>query len=112
MRTGGTKRQKALRHAIRDIVPLVPLADSEPIYEAALSAPSLRRLPPSVAAWLAVTSHVRHRHTDYDQLLAEGYDAASARHFVLDAINETLTLWGGRRLLEADDEHSQTTDIS
>ncbi|TIR83698.1 MAG: DUF2293 domain-containing protein, partial [Mesorhizobium sp.] len=43
-------------------------------------------------------------HTDYDKLLAEGYDRDSARFFVIDETNEVLTRWRATRLLEEDDE--------
>lgn len=110
--TTGTRRQRALRKALRDLLPLAPLADAEPIYQRALSAPALRGLPPTIAVWLAATSHVRHRHTDYDALLAEGYDRDAARYFAIDATNETLTAWGATRLVSAeDDEGGEFTEI-
>lgn len=61
-------------------------------------------LPASVAVWLAAVTYVRHEHTAYDALLAEGYDRDAARFFVVDEINEVLTRWRATRLLEADDE--------
>ena len=64
----------------------------------------MRTLPPGIAAWLATVAHIRHQHTDYDQLLAEGYDRDAARFFVVDAINRVLTRWRATRLLEPDDE--------
>ena len=48
-------------------------------------------------------AHVRHVHTDYEALLGEGYDRASARFFVIDRINEVLTTWRATRLLDPDD---------
>jgi hypothetical protein len=45
-------------------------------------------------------AHVRHAHTDYDRLLAEGYDRDAARFFVIDQINETLTRWRATRMME------------
>ena len=100
----GTRRQRALRRALRDLVPLAPLADAEPIYLEALSGAHLRGLPPSIALWLAAIAHIRHRHTDYDQLLAEGYDRDAARFFVLDATNAVLTQWGATRQLAPEDD--------
>jgi hypothetical protein len=64
----------------------------------------MRELPPSIAVWLATVAHVRHVHTEYDSLLDEGYDRDSARHFVIDAINETLTRWRATRLVDEDGE--------
>lgn len=64
----------------------------------------MKSLPPTIAVWLATIAHVRHTHTDYDKLLAEGYDRDSARFFVIDETNEVLTRWRATRLLEEDDE--------
>lgn len=94
--TGGTKRQKDMRRALRALIPHVPYDEAEEILKVALAG-HLRHLPPTVALWLATTTRIRHAHTDYDQLLSEGYDADSARFFVLDAINEVLTDWGCSR---------------
>ncbi|ALK08177.1 DUF2293 domain-containing protein [Blastochloris viridis] len=102
--TAGTKRQRTLRKALRELLPLVPLADAEAIFQRALSAPGLRGLPPTIAVWLAATSHIRHRYTDYDALLADGYDRDAARYFVADPTNETLTTWGATRLVDPLDE--------
>lgn len=66
----------------------------------------LRALPPSVAVWLATVAHVRHQHTDYDTLLAEGYDRDSARFFVVDATNRVLTTWRATRLLDPDEDEN------
>ncbi|MAA98018.1 MAG: hypothetical protein CMN87_20350 [Stappia sp.] len=100
---GGTKRSRDMRLALRRLIPLAPLADAAPILEAAL-ARHLKHLPPSVALWLAVTSHVRHRHTGYEAMLVEGYDRDSARFFVVDEMNAVLTRWGSKRLVDADEE--------
>lgn len=97
-----TKRQIAVRKAIRGFIPLAPLADVEPVEEHALRA-SMKTLPPAIAAWLAVTAHVRHAHTEYDRMLDEGYDRDSARHFVRDDMQDVLTRWGCRRTLTDDD---------
>ena len=61
-------------------------------------------LPPAIAVWLATVAHVRHQHTDYEKLLAEGYDRNSARFFVIDRTNAVLTGWRATRLLDPDDE--------
>ena len=99
----GTERQRALRRALLALCPRIPLADAQDILEAA-SGPGMRALPPSIAAWLTATSHIRHRHTEYDALLAEGYDRDVARWFVLDAMNEQLAEWGSTRTLAADED--------
>jgi hypothetical protein len=98
----GTKRQIALRKALRAAIPRVPFGDAEAIFSAALTGVKLRGLPPTVAIWLATVSHVRHVHTDYDALLAEGYDRDSARHVVAPDMDAVLLDWGARRSVEAD----------
>ena len=57
-----------------------------------------------IAVWLATIAHIRHVHTDYEKLLAEGYDRDSARFFVIEQTNIVLTRWRATRLLDADDE--------
>lgn len=94
--TGGTRRQKDMRKALRGLLPRIPMADAEAILPLALAG-HLRHLPPSIALWQATTSHVRHALTDYDTLLAEGYDRDAARHFVRDDMNDVLRSWGCNR---------------
>jgi hypothetical protein len=91
-----TDRQRAIRKALRATAPGIPLADAQAVLERAIGG-RLRYLPPSIALWLALTSHVRHRHTDYDALLADGYDRDAARYFVVEATDEVLRLWGCAR---------------
>jgi hypothetical protein len=100
--TAATGRRRAIDKALTLLLPMAPYADMEKI-RAEASARHLRDLPPSIAVWLATIAHVRHEHSDYDRLLAEGYDRDSARFFVVDQINEWLTRWRATRLLEADD---------
>jgi hypothetical protein len=99
----GTSRQRAVGKALTALLPMAPYADTEPIREAALSA-RFRTLPPSIAVWLATIAHVRHEHTAYDRLLAEGYDREAARFFVVEEINAVLTRCRATRLLDPDDE--------
>ena len=97
-----TGRQRAVAKALTALLPLAPHADTEAI-RAGADARHLRSLLPSVAVWLATVAHVRHAHTDYERLLAEGYDREAARFFVVDAINRTLTGWRASRLLDAEE---------
>lgn len=100
----GTNRQRAIARALTVLLPMAPYADTEKI-RADAGQPHLKALPPSLAVWLATVAHVRHAHTEYERLLdEEGYDRESARFFVIDAINETLTRWRATRLLDSDDE--------
>jgi hypothetical protein len=100
-----TRRRKAIAEALSLLLPGAPYADIEAI-RAEAGARHMRELPPTIAVWLATVAHVRHRHTDYDDLLAEGYDRDAARFFVVDATNRVLTDWRATRLLDPDDEES------
>jgi hypothetical protein len=99
-----TGRKRAVAKALTALLPIAPYADIEAIRAEALG-PSLRTLPPSIAVWLATIAYVRHAHSAYEALLAEGYDRDSARFFVADEINAVLTRWRATRLLDpaADD---------
>lgn len=96
-----TERQKAIAKGLTLLIPGAPWSDAEAIRQAAAGR-QMKTLPPSVALWLTTVAHVRHVHTDYDALLDEGYDRASARHFVVDDINRVLTIWRATRLVSAD----------
>ncbi|MBD0414699.1 DUF2293 domain-containing protein [Oryzicola mucosus] len=98
-----TGRRRSIAKALTLLVPLAPYADTEKI-RADAGARHMKTLPPSIAVWLATVAHVRHVHTDYDKLLGEGYDRDSARFFVLDQVNATLTRWRATRLLDPDDD--------
>jgi hypothetical protein len=45
------------------------------------------------AITLAVTAHIRHTETEYDTLLAQGYDRIDARQMVQDQIEDVLKTW-------------------
>src|SRR5262245_59092193 len=45
------------------------------------------------AVRLAVIAHIRHRETDYDRLLARGYDRREARETVEGAVSQVLRVW-------------------
>lgn len=97
-------KKREIKKQIRELLPLVSMDDFLAIEEIA-NAGHLRHLPPSIAAWQAITTRIRHAHTDYDKLLEEAYDAESARHFVLAEMNEILTEWGcSRQISELDDQ--------
>ena len=100
-----TGKRRALAKSLTALLPMAPYADIEAI-RAEAGARHMKALPPSIAVWLATVAHVRHQHTDYDRLMDEGYDRDSARFFVVDAINETLTRWRATRLLDVDDDET------
>jgi hypothetical protein len=98
-----TGRQRAIAKALTVLLPLAPYADTEKIRTEA-GARHLKTMPPAIAVWLAAIAHIRHEHTDYEKLLAEGYDRDSARFFVVDQTNAVLTRWRATRLLDPDEE--------
>lgn len=101
----GTKRQQAIRKALRALAPGIPLIDAEAVVTLA-ERRHMKDLPPSTALWLALGSHVRHSHTDYDHLLAEGYDRDAARFFVVEETDAVLSSWGCQRSV-ADGEEAE-----
>ena len=72
----GTQRQQSIRKALRALAPGIPLADAQAVVALA-ERRHMKDLPPTTALWLALGSHVRHVHTDYEQLLA-GHPARAA----------------------------------
>lgn len=86
--------------ALRVLAPLVPSFDRAAILDIAATSPGLRLASPQAAAWGGLTAHVRHLYTDYDALLDQGYDRASARHFCAAAMREILAEWGCRHPLD------------
>ena len=85
------------------MVPAASMEDFLAMEESALAG-HLRHLPPSISAWQAVTTRARHAHTEYEKLLDDGYDKDSARHFVLDDINNKLAEWGCAERISKQDE--------
>ncbi|MGE4278746.1 MAG: DUF2293 domain-containing protein [Magnetospirillum sp.] len=92
-----TPRRAAIAQALAVLAPLIPKYDREAVLDLAEDSPGLRLGSPQAAAWLALTSHVRHTHSDYDQMLDDGYDPDSARHFCLPRMVEILDSWGVRK---------------
>ncbi|MEN0001495.1 MAG: DUF2293 domain-containing protein [Pseudomonadota bacterium] len=98
-----TKRQRIVNETLTALVPMMPLDEANQV-RAMVGRRHLRSIPAQKAVWLCLVAYVRHVHTEYDALLDDGYDRDSARHFVLDAINEALQRWHGTRFLVMDDE--------
>ncbi len=95
--------RSAIAAALRHLAPRIPAHEFGAVLDHARDSPGLRAASPENAAWLSLVAYVRHTLTEYDDLLAQGYDQDSARFFVADAMRETLRLWGVRRPLGADD---------
>ena len=88
-----TARQKAIRDAMRRLVPDAPYADASRIFEDAIRR-HLRHMAPHDAVILTATGVARHEHTEYDALLAEGQDRDAARFLVADDTDDVLERWG------------------
>ncbi len=97
-------RRAAVDAALRQLAPRIPNHEFGAVSDHALDSPGLKAAAPETAAWLSLVAYVRHAMTDYDALLAEGYDVDSARHFVLDDINAILEDWGARRRVAEETE--------
>ena len=93
----------AIEAALRRLAPKIPPHEFGAVVDHALDSRGLRNAAPETAAWLSLVAYARHMFTAYDELLTQGYDRESARHFVLDDITTTLQGWGVRRKLNADD---------
>ena len=95
---------EAIESAVRILAPRIPRHEFEAVTDHALGSRGLHTASPENAAWLSLTAYIRHRLTDYDSLLDEGYDQESARYFVLDDINAKLDEWGSPRRVRSEDE--------
>lgn len=91
-----------IEQALRRLAPSIPKHEFGAVIDHALDSAGLRSATAEAAAWLSLVAYVRHALTEYDELLAQGYDQDSARHFVAEDMQAVLTEWGVRRRLEAD----------
>lgn len=90
-------RRAALEAAVRALAPRIPKHEFESVVDHALVSAGLRTAAPEAAAWLSLVAYVRHTLTDYDALLADGYDQDSARFFVAAEMDDVLARWGATR---------------
>jgi len=92
-----------IESALRRLAPRIPDHEFGAVVDHALDSRGLRIATPESAAWLSLVAYVRHALTDYDDLLAQGYDQDSARFFVRAEIERTFASWGVRHPLDATD---------
>ena len=95
-------RREQVAAALGRLARRLPPFETEAVVDAALASPGLRGAAPETAARLALIAYARHVFTDYDDLLDDGYDRDSARHFVLDELNAVLAGWGAAPIPEAE----------
>ena len=93
-------RRTDIEIAIRALAPRIPKHEFGAVIDHALTSRGLSGTSSDRAAWLSLVAYVRHMHTDYDDMLAAGYDIESARHFVLDHMNAVLESWGVKQIVE------------
>jgi hypothetical protein len=95
--------EESFEEAMVTLFPKIPKAEIPQILKHSLKKHSRRVGRTGTVALhdrvkLAVRAHIRHMHTDYDQLLKQGVDRATAREKVWARLNEVARLWGGRPL--------------
>lgn len=94
-------RRADIEAALRHLAPKIPSHEFGSVVDHALDSAGLRGAAPDKAAWLSLVAYARHVFTDYDELLEQGYDRDSARHFVAAEMEDVLRRWGtGRQLGE------------
>jgi hypothetical protein len=96
-------KRSDLEAALRRLAPKIPPHEFAAVIDHARGSPGLRTASPENAAWLSLVAYQRHAFTDYDALLAQGYDRDSARFFVAGEMQAVLEEWGVRRKLTAED---------
>ena len=96
-------KRSEVETALRVLAPKIPPHEYGAVIDHACDSPGLSAATPESAAWLSLVAYLRHTFTDYDTLLAEGYDRDSARHFVAEDMQALLDAWGVRRKLSAMD---------
>lgn len=94
-------RRSEIEAALDRLAPGIPAYEAEAVADHAMDSPGLARAAPETAAWLSLVAFVRHVFTDYDDLLADGYDPDAARHFVADEMAAVLAGWGCKRPLDS-----------
>ena len=92
-----------IESVLRHLAPKIPAHEFGAVVDHALDSEGLKTAAPDTAAWLSLVAYARHAFTEYDALLAQGYDRDSARHFVADEMAAVLKGWGVRRPLGGDD---------
>jgi hypothetical protein len=93
------QKRAAIDAALLRLAPAISSHERMAILDHAVDSRGLSVAAPETAAWLSLVAYVRPTFTDYDELLAEGYDHDSARHFVAARADEILQAWGVRRRL-------------
>jgi hypothetical protein len=94
-----TDRRRQIEEALAALAPALVPKDRTEVVEHALWSKGLKRASAPKAAWLSLVSYLRHRFTDYDRMLEEGYDVEEARYFSSSQLSKVLTDIGCHRQL-------------
>ncbi len=92
-------KRSDIEEALRRLAPKIPPHEFGAVIDHARDSAGLKAASAESAAWLSLVAYLRHAFTDYDELLAQGYDRDSARFFVADDMQALLDDWGVRRKL-------------
>lgn len=91
---------QAFAEQVRAAYPGCPVAEAEAIaghacqkYSGRVGRSAAARAFDPQAITLAVTAHARHRHSEYDKLLAQGWDRGDARDAVAGVVQGVLERW-------------------
>ncbi|MDR3435396.1 DUF2293 domain-containing protein [Telmatospirillum sp.] len=95
-------RRERISEELDTLAPGIPDTDKTLILDHAEDSAGLRKGSPAKVAWLSMVAFIRHTYTDYDALLADGYDVESARHFCVEQINEVLEEWECEKQVSAE----------
>jgi hypothetical protein len=96
-------RRSDIHAALMRLAPRIPAFEAGAIVDHAMTSRGLANAGVETAAWLSLVAFVRHSMTDYDDLMAEGYDQDAARYFVAGEMAGILEGWGVRRPLTAEE---------
>jgi len=96
-------KRSDIEAALSRLAPKIPPHEFTAVVDHAMDSAGLKPAAAETAAWLALVAYVRHVFTEYDALLADGYDQDSARFFVAGEMDEILAGWGVRRRISAED---------
>jgi hypothetical protein len=96
-------RRTDIEASLRRLAPRIPSHEFGAVVDHAIDSRGLKTSAPETAAWLSLVAYARHAFTEYDDLLAQGYDQDSARFFVAAEIENVLAQWGVTRRLATED---------
>ncbi|KAI1647458.1 uncharacterized protein F4817DRAFT_315928 [Daldinia loculata] len=102
VRNRDARLEKLFGKSVKNQFYRIPLKDIREIVKQATEKGSGRvgrrqKLDIAKRARLAVHAHIRHRHTNYDELLKKGISRDMARDLVDQKVNEIVHMWGGTK---------------